>query len=122
MGVVGRISARAAAMTEAQRAAFRILCSTPRERVHTHHHKPLPVRIQGKHLGEVPDGLIDEVKRLADTGASREAICRELRMGDRLYRRIRSIIAERTAVKNKRQLQGETASVTNSRYADIPTL
>lgn len=86
-------------MIEALRAHIRMLETVPRERIRTHHHQPLPERIQGKHLGEIPEGLIEEVKRHLATGASREVICRELRMGDRLYRRIRTTIELRD--KNK---------------------
>lgn len=82
-------------LSDALRAHQRLVEFFLRDRITTHRHEPLPERIQGRHLGEVPEGLIEEVKRLREAGESRESICRSLRMGDRLFRRIKDIIQAR---------------------------
>lgn len=90
-------------MTEAQRAAFRILCSTPRERVHTHSARPFAERKQGARVGRIPDELVAEVKALQLQGLCQRDILQRLTMGDKLYRRINRILDERTSVEERRQ-------------------
>lgn len=94
-------------MTEAQRAHFRLLSSTPRERIHTHE-RSFVDRQHGKKIGAVPAVLVEEVRgMILNDGKSRMAVCRELAMGDRLYARILRTIQQQWDVVERRRIISE---------------
>ncbi len=78
-------------MNPAIAAHIRLLESTPRERIHTHH-RAFIERRQGVRVGTVPQYLIDDTIRLMAAKKTRKEILDELGIGERLYYRIARII------------------------------
>lgn len=81
-------------MTAAMQAHLRLLERTPRERIHTHI-RSYRDRMQGQRLGKVPIALLQEVKALRDEGLPMTKIMRDLKMGEKLYKRIERLILDR---------------------------